>query len=107
LDEIVSCINIIFYFLLSNFLEKLDPKTRSMEFVKYLNLQTNTNHVFVKMTRIFSMKKQLNIIFFVSIVGCSINILSNIIIYRKISKILDSIENKKDNKNNNKNNTDK
>jgi hypothetical protein len=73
-----------------------------MDFGKYLNmnLHTNANHVFVRMTRIFRMKKQLNIIFFVSIVGCSINILSNIMIYRKISKILDSIENKKDNKNN-------
>jgi len=63
-------------------------------------MHTNANHVFVKMGRIFRIKKQLNIIFFVSIVGCSINILSNIMIYRKISKILDSIENKKDNKNN-------
>jgi hypothetical protein len=43
------------------------------------------------------MKQQLNIIFFVSVVGCSINILCNIMIYKKITKILDSIENKKDN----------
>jgi hypothetical protein len=73
-----------------------------MDFGKYLtlNLHTNANQVFVRMTRIFRMKQQLNIIFFVSIVGCSINILSNIMIYRKISKLLDSIENKKDNKNN-------
>jgi len=73
-----------------------------MEFVKYinLNLHRNANHVFVKMTRIFRIKKQLNIIFFLSIVGCSINILYNTMIYRKISKILDSIENIKDNKNN-------
>jgi len=73
-----------------------------MDFGKYLNmnLHTNTNQIFVRMTRIFRMKQQLNIIFFVSIVGCSINILSNIMIYRKISKLLDSIENKKDNKNN-------
>ena len=78
-----------------------------MYFGKYLNLNTNANHVFVKMTRVFRMKKQLNIIFFLSIVGCSINILYNIMIYRKISRILDSIENKKDNTNNNKNNTDK
>jgi len=65
-----------------------------------MNLHTHANQVFVRMTRIFRMKQQLNIIFFVSIVGCSINILSNIMIYRKISKLLDSIENKKDNKNN-------
>jgi hypothetical protein len=73
-----------------------------MDFGKYLNmnLHTHANQVFVRMTRIFRMKQQLNIIFFVSIVGCSINILSNIMIYRKISKLLDSIENKKDNKNN-------
>ena len=77
-----------------------------MDFGKYLNLNlhTNANHVFVRMTRIFRMKQQLNIIFFVSIVGCSINILSNIMIYRKISKIskiLDSIENKNNDANNN------
>jgi hypothetical protein len=71
-----------------------------MDFSKYLNMNLHTNQVFVRMTRIFRMKKQLNIIFFVSIVGCSINILSNIMIYRKISKLFDSIENKKDNKNN-------
>ena len=65
-----------------------------------------TNHVFVKMTRIFRMKKQLNIIFFVSIIGCSINILSNIMIYRKISKIMDHIENIKTNNKCN-NNSDK
>jgi hypothetical protein len=50
------------------------------------------------------MKQQLNIIFFVSIVGCSINILCNIMIYRKISKIskiIDSIENKNNDANNN------
>ena len=68
-----------------------------MDFGKYFNIHTNANHVFVKMTRIFRMKQQLNIIFFVSIVGCSINILCNIMIYKKLSKILDSIENKKDN----------
>ncbi len=77
-----------------------------MEFGKYLNmnLHTHANQVFVRMTRIFRMKKQLNIIFFVSILGCSINILSNIMIYRKISKIskiLDSIENKNNDANNN------
>lgn len=65
-----------------------------------------TNDVFVKMTRIFRMKKQLNIIFFVSIIGCSINILSNIMIYRKISKIMDHIENIKTNNKCN-NNSDK
>jgi len=77
-----------------------------MDFGKYLNLHMKTNHVFVKMTRIFRMKKQLNIIFFVSIIGCSINILSNIMIYRKISKIMDHIENIKTNNKCN-NNSDK
>ena len=73
-----------------------------MDFGKYLNLNlhTNANHVFVKMTRIFRMKQQLNIIFCITVLGCSFNILCNIMIYRKISKLLDSIENKKDNKNN-------
>jgi hypothetical protein len=77
-----------------------------MDFGKYLNLHMKTNDVFVKMTRIFRMKKQLNIIFFVSIIGCSINILSNIMIYRKISKIMDHIENIKTNNKCN-NNSDK
>ena len=74
-----------------------------MEFGKYLNmnLHTHANYVFVRMTRIFRIKKQLNIIFFLGIVGCSINILCNIMIYRKISKILDSIENKNNDANNN------
>uniref|UniRef100_A0A6C0JFI9 Uncharacterized protein n=1 Tax=viral metagenome TaxID=1070528 RepID=A0A6C0JFI9_9ZZZZ len=73
-----------------------------MDFGKYLNMNTNANHVFVTMTKFFRMKKQLNTIFFVSIVGCSINILCNIMIYKKLSKILDCMNNK-----NNKNNTDK
>jgi hypothetical protein len=77
-----------------------------MDFGKYLNMNTNSNHVFVTMTKFFRMKKQLKTIFFVSIVGCSINILCNIMIYKKLSKILDTINNDNHSKNS-KNNTDK
>lgn len=77
-----------------------------MDFGKYINLKTNANHVFTTMSKFFRMKKQLNTIFFVSIIGCSMNILCNIMIYKKLSSILDSINNDNRNKTS-KNNTDK